>query len=176
MATRHQVREGVASMLYAREIGGESGEFVDEFLGEKKIRNDQREYALSLFEGVNANMDAIDRTLNARLGKWKLDEIGAVERAILRLGTYELLYTDTDTGIVISEAVALANEFGSDSATRLINGVLDAIAKDGSNLKTAEVTLASSEQVTLEGSRSATAHPSQGVASPRREVKDKGEQ
>ncbi|CDF65383.1 Transcription termination protein NusB [Campylobacter fetus subsp. venerealis str. 84-112] len=71
----------------------------------------------------------IDEALDAHLGKWKLGEIGAVERAILRLGAYEIKFTNTQSAIVINEAILLANELGSDSSTRFINGVLDAISK-----------------------------------------------
>ena len=75
------------------------------------------------------NLDLIDEALNIHLGKWKLGEIGSVERAILRLGAYEIKFTNTDDAIIINEAVMLGNELGSDSSTRFINGVLDAISK-----------------------------------------------
>ena len=68
--------------------------------------------------------------LNSYLGKWKLDQIGIVERQILRLGAYEMKYSDIDLAIAINEAVILANELASESSIMLINGVLDAIAKD----------------------------------------------
>ncbi|CUU89109.1 transcription antitermination protein NusB [Campylobacter hyointestinalis subsp. hyointestinalis] len=129
MATRHQVRQSVVSLLYANEMGSEMDEFAEEFLEEKKIRNDQKKFTLELYNGVLQNLDLIDEALNIHLGKWKLGEIGSVERAILRLGAYEIKFTNTDDAIIINEAVMLANELGSDSSTRFINGVLDAISK-----------------------------------------------
>ncbi|AII15168.1 transcription antitermination protein [Campylobacter iguaniorum] len=130
MATRHQVRQSVVSLLYANEMGSEMEEFSSEFLEEKKIRNDQKSFTLSLYNGVLDNLNLIDEELNSHLGKWKLEEIGTVERAILRLGAYEIKFSDIDGAIIINEAILLANELGSDSSTRLINGVLDAISKD----------------------------------------------
>lgn len=130
MATRHQVRQSVVSLLYANEMGSEMEEFSSEFLEEKKIRNDQKSFTLSLYNGVLDNLNLIDEELNSHLGKWKLEEIGAVERAILRLGAYEIKFSDIDSAIIINEAILLASELGSDSSTRLINGVLDAISKD----------------------------------------------
>ncbi|ANE36297.1 transcription antitermination protein [Campylobacter iguaniorum] len=130
MATRHQVRQSVVSLLYANEMGSEMEEFSSEFLEEKKIRNDQKSFTLSLYNGVLDNLNLIDEELNSHLGKWKLEEIGTVERAILRLGAYEIKFSDIDDAIIINEAILLANELGSDSSTRLINGVLDAISKD----------------------------------------------
>ncbi|QQF52080.1 transcription antitermination factor NusB [Campylobacter fetus subsp. venerealis] len=129
MATRHQVRQSVVSLLYANEMGSEMEEFSNEFLEEKKIRNDQKSFTLTLYNGVLDNLNLIDEALDSHLGKWKLGEIGAVERAILRLGAYEIKFTNTQSAIVINEAILLANELGSDSSTRFINGVLDAISK-----------------------------------------------
>ncbi len=130
MATRHQVRQAAVSLLYAHEMGSEMEVFAGEFLEEKKIRNDQRKWTMELFNGVIEKTAILDELLNKRLGKWKLDEIGSVERAILRLGAWELSFSDTEPKIIISEAVALANEMGSESAAKLINGVLDAISKN----------------------------------------------
>ncbi|TWO29047.1 transcription antitermination factor NusB [Campylobacter lanienae] len=130
MATRHQVRQCVVSLLYAKEMGSQMEQFSDEFLEEKKIRNDQKNFTISLYNGVLDNLDNIDNLLNNYLGKWKLDQIGIVERQILRLGAYEMKYSDIDLAIAINEAVILANELASESSIKLINGVLDAIAKD----------------------------------------------
>ena len=130
MATRHQVRQCVVSLLYAKEMGSQMEQFSDEFLEEKKIRNDQKNFTISLYNGVLDNIDNIDNLLNSYLGKWKLDQIGIVERQILRLGAYEMKYSDKDLAIAINEAVILSNELASESSIKLINGVLDAIAKD----------------------------------------------
>ncbi|MDY5518884.1 MAG: transcription antitermination factor NusB [Campylobacter lanienae] len=130
MATRHQVRQCVVSLLYAKEMGSQMEQFSDEFLEEKKIRNDQKNFTISLYNGVLDNLDNIDNLLNSYLGKWKLEQIGIVERQILRLGAYEMKYSDIDLAIAINEAVILANELASESSIKLINGVLDAIAKD----------------------------------------------
>ena len=125
MATRHQARSAVVSLLYAGEMGSEMNEFKHEFLEEKKIRNEQKNFSLGLFEGVNANLEAIDERLNERLNEHKLAEIGAIERAILRLGAYELLFSDTDKAVIINECVNLAKDLASDTAPKFINGVLE---------------------------------------------------
>ncbi|MEE3705094.1 transcription antitermination factor NusB [Campylobacter sp. CX2-8023-23] len=130
MATRHQVRQSVVSLLYAKEMGSEMEQFSNEYLEEKKIRNDQKNFTIALYNGILDNLDSIDTLLNNYLGKWKLDQIGSVERQILRLGAYEMKYSDIDLAIVINEAVILANELSSESSIKLINGVLDAIAKE----------------------------------------------
>lgn len=125
MATRHQARSAVVSLLYAQEMGSEMNEFKDEFLEEKKIRNEQKNFSLGLFDGVNANLEAIDERLDERLNEHKLAQIGAIERAILRLGAFELLFSDTDKAVIINECVNLAKELASDTAPKFINGVLE---------------------------------------------------
>ena len=125
MATRHQARSAVVSLLYAGEMGSEMNEFKGEFLEEKKIRNEQKNFSLGLFDGVNANLEAIDERLNERLNEHKLAQIGAIERAILRLGAYELLFSDTDKAVIINECVNLAKELASDTAPKFINAVLE---------------------------------------------------
>ena len=130
MATRHQVRQAVVSLLYAREMGSCNEEFVEEFLEEKKIRNDQRSLALSLFHGILEHADELDGLLNARLKEWKINEIGSIERAVLRLGAYEMKFTPTDKAVIINEGIELGKELGGDSAPKSINGVLDALKAD----------------------------------------------
>ena len=125
MATRHQARSAVVSLLYAEEMGSEMEEFKNDFLEEKKIRNEQKNFSFGLFDGVRANLSAIDEKLNERLKEHKLNEIGAIERAILRLGAYELLFSDTDKAVIINECVNLAKELASDTAPKFINGVLE---------------------------------------------------
>lgn len=127
MATRHQVRSAVVSLLYAQEMGSEMVEFTPEFLEEKKIRNDQLSFAHELIEGVNANLASLDAQINENLNEYKLDQIGAVERAILRLGAYEISAKKTDKAVIINEAIELAKELASDTSPKFINGVLDKI-------------------------------------------------
>ena len=133
MATRHQSRESVISLLYAKDVGNENiGKFVDDMLEDKKIRNKQKEFALSLFEGIGENLEAIDNEINKHLKEYKVHELGHIERAILRLGTYEILKTDLDNAVIINEAIELSKDLASDTAPKFINGVLDAIAKERS--------------------------------------------
>lgn len=127
MATRHHARAAVISLLYAKEIGGETDGFVEEFLEERRIRNEQKNWTLALLRGVEANLGAIDAAINEHLSEYKLSELAAVERAILRLGTYELKFSDTDPIVVINEAVESTKELGS--SPKLVNGVLDALKK-----------------------------------------------
>lgn len=130
MATRHQARQAVISLLYAYEMGTTDELFAQEFLEEKKIRNERKVQTLNTLNGILQNLSHIDKLLDNHLKEYKTAELGSIERAILRLGVYEMKYTDTDTAVVINEAIELAKELGSDSAPKFINGVLDAIKRD----------------------------------------------
>lgn len=129
MATRHQVRQAVVSLLYARDINGENNEFKDEFLESKKIRNKQKIFTEELINGILSNLNTLDDALNEHLNEYKMNEIGEVERAILRLGAYEIKFSDIDKAVAINEAIELAKEMGSDTSPKFVNGVLDKVDK-----------------------------------------------
>lgn len=131
MATRTQAREAVVSLLYAYDSGNEEiVSLAPEILDEKKIKNKQQEFALSLLNGVLEKLSNVDEQISKHLKEWDIQRIGGIERAILRLGVYELCFTSTDAPIIINEAIELAKLYGSDNAPRFINGVLDAIVKE----------------------------------------------
>jgi len=130
MATRHQSRESVISLLYAKDIGNENiDKFAEDILEDKKIRNQQKEFALALFNGVSQNIEELDVELNKYLKEYKIESIGNIERSILRLGAYEILKTDLDDAVIINESIELCKSLASDTAPKFINGVLDAIVK-----------------------------------------------
>ena len=132
MATRHQARLAAISLLYSRDMNGGGEDFADEYLEEKRIRNEQRNWTLALLRGASENLAAVDALIDENLKEFKLAEISALERAILRLGAYELRFTDTDAGIVINEAINSAKELGISS--KFINGVLDALKDSPVNI------------------------------------------
>ena len=131
MATRHQARTAVVGLLYAYDLGNENiANFTDEILEEDKIRNKQREFSHSLFNGTIENLEIVDKEIQDNLKDWDYDAIGKVEKAIMRLATYEILVVKTDRAIIINEAVELAKTLADEKSPKFINGVLDAIGKD----------------------------------------------
>lgn len=128
MATRSQARSAVIAMLYAYDAGND--EIMNQaqaFLEERKIRHKQQDFALNLFNGVIQKREELDSHINTHLKEWDITRIGRIEHSILRLGSYELLFSDTDAPIVINEAIELSKAYGDDNAPKLINGVLDSI-------------------------------------------------
>jgi N utilization substance protein B len=130
MATRTQARESVVGLLYAYDLGNEKiAHYSDEILEDKKIRNKQKEFALDLFNGVISNIKACDTQIISHLAKRGIDDLGSVEKSILRLATYEILFTSLDKPIIINEAIELTKRLASDNAPKFINGLLDKINK-----------------------------------------------
>lgn len=131
MATRHQARMAVVSLLYAFDLGnGNIAEHSDEILEEKKIRNKQKDFAMSLYEGVMQNIEVVDKAIIEHLKEWDFERLGSIERATLRLACYEILFGELDSAVVINEAVEITKAFGTEQSPKFINGVLDAISKD----------------------------------------------
>jgi N utilization substance protein B len=131
MATRHHARMAVVSLLYAFDLGNQSiGEYTDEILEDKKIRNKQKEFAMTLFTGVMDHLEKVDEAIVKHLKEWDFDRLGSIERATLRLGAYEIMFTPLDPPVVINEAIEVTKAFGSEQSPKFINGVLDAISKD----------------------------------------------
>ena len=125
MATRHQARRAAVSLLYASEFNAQSEEGVAEFLEDKKVRGTQRDFVLSLYQGVQANLELLDAKIQPFIKQTQRPSI--VEMAILRLSAYEFFYSDTPKAIIINEAIELAKELASENAPKFINAVLDAL-------------------------------------------------
>lgn len=128
MATRHQARVAAVGLLYAYDLGNEDIlKFGADILEEKKIRNKQRDFAMGLFQDTIANLEDIDTRIKEVIKDWDFDRIGSIEKAVLRLGTYELLHSGLDKAVVINEALEIAKKLGNEQSPKFINGVLDAL-------------------------------------------------
>ena len=128
MATRTQARESVVGLLYAYDLGNtEIEKFSDIVLEDKKIRNKQKDFAIGLFEGTMSNLEDIDKIISEHLKKRDIDEVGKVEKAILRLSVFEIAFNKLDKAIVINEAIELSKRLASDNAPKFVNGLLDSI-------------------------------------------------
>ena len=117
-------RAQAMKLIYEWEMGGDGGE--ETRLNLLEVRPDEREadYMNRMFEGVVANVKAVDEKLIPFLKGWTLERLNRVDLAILRLATWELTLGQTPTSVVINEAVELANQYSTDKAGGFVNGVL----------------------------------------------------
>lgn len=90
-----------------------------------------RSYADAIVRGVAENLKAIDERVTAASQNWRLERMSRVDRNLLRLGTWELMFrSDVPRAVILDEAVELAKSFGTDESSAFVNGVLDRIASD----------------------------------------------
>jgi len=131
MATITHAREAVIQTLYAQEMGNDQAiEQFEEILKDKKVKGGKAEFAKKLLKGILEHIDEIDEIIKNHLIDWDFDRLDKVDKQILRVGIYEILYTETPYQIVIDEAVKIAKNFSEDKAKSFINGILDKVAKE----------------------------------------------
>ncbi len=98
---------------------------IDELIKDNlEIDND---FVKDSVHGVIDNKEVLAKKANDNLNDWKLSRLGFTDQAILLLGLYELLYTDTPDVVAINEAVELAKKYSDDKVKNMINGVLDKV-------------------------------------------------
>jgi len=124
---RREAREFLLAALYRREHVDAP---LDEMLAEVEP-GDQRDYIETVFEGILERRDEIDRMIGERTVGWRFERLALIDRNILRLGVYELLYLDeVPPEVAMDEAVELAKKFGTEQARSFVNGILDRIWKE----------------------------------------------
>ncbi|MER7820678.1 transcription antitermination factor NusB [Streptomyces chengbuensis] len=129
MAARNKARKRAFQILFEADQRGAS---VQEVLADwiRHSRSDDRqppvgEYTMELVEGYAEHADRIDELIATHAVGWTLDRMPVVDRNILRLGAYELVWVDgTPDAVVIDEAVQLAKEFSTDDSPSFVNGLL----------------------------------------------------
>lgn len=123
---RHEARERAVGLMYEAESKRESALDVVADLAVAPLP-----YAVSLIEGITANTEEIDRLINKHSDGWTVLRMPAIDRAVLRLATYELAHcADVPVAVVLDEAVELAKEYSTENSGRFVNGVLAALAEE----------------------------------------------
>lgn len=131
LAARHRGRERAVQWLYQWELSGL--DLPDVLSRERQVDlhapdRERDKWAETLVRGAAAELGRIDSLIAQHATNWRIERMAAVDRAILRLGVYELLATpETPPAVVIDEAVELARTYSADQAVAFVNGVLDAV-------------------------------------------------
>jgi N utilization substance protein B len=144
MGKRRMAREMATQMLYQAELGGTSGGEVvahfdaaeylvgapGDFPARKHLVQEAFDYARRLVLETLAHCEEIDALIRSQADNWRLERMPAVDRNILRLAVYEMLYQhDIPDLVVVDEAIELAKKFGSEQSGRFINGLLDGLMR-----------------------------------------------
>jgi N utilization substance protein B len=129
--SRRRSRIVAFQTLFEAEASGRDVETtLDRHLEEARLTEDATEFAHHLVDGVQEHRAAIDDIIRERAPAFPLEEMAAVDRNVLRLAIYEVLFDNQPAPLrtAINEAVELAKGYGSESSGRFVNGVLGAVA------------------------------------------------
>jgi N utilization substance protein B len=128
MAARAKARKRALDILFASEMRQRS---TEEALGELGEAGPVNDYTLTLVRGVTEHRDRIDEVIGSYAKGWSLDRMPAVDRNVLRMATYEILYVDeVPYAVAVSEAMHLVRNLSTDESPSFVNGVLGNIVRD----------------------------------------------
>jgi len=132
MGKRRRAREAAIQYHFWRDLQrGEGPEKIDDFWEFCPAKPRVRDFAQPLIEGMVAHLPEIDERIQRYCENYELRRISAVDRNVLRLAIYEMLYRDDIPPVVsINEAIELAKTFGGAESGRFVNGILDRVRKD----------------------------------------------
>ena len=132
MGVRRRGREYALQMLYAMDMNGYAPDEV--FAGFNAIQDLNRDaffHARRIVDGVHGHLEEIDDVLARFAEHWKIGRMAAVDRNLLRLGIYELMFQkEIPFPIIINEAIEIVKEFSDQEGTQFVNGILDAASKE----------------------------------------------
>lgn len=132
MRTRTKSRECALQLLYQLDIRQSDPQpLLKEFWAEEESEEEVREFANQLFLGTVEHLPQLDALITRHADHWDLKRMAVIDRNVLRLGAFELLYLreDVPPKVCINEAIELAKRFGDAESGKFINGILDAIHK-----------------------------------------------
>lgn len=123
---RRAAREIALKVLFAHDLGKTEPLFILEQVSEESLMNEKsKEFVSDIVQGVVQNLEIIDKTIKQYALEWDLDRMAAVDRNLLRIAIYEMLFSSSVPKVVaVNEAVELAKLYGSEESFRFINGIL----------------------------------------------------
>ena len=127
MSRRSRAREIVLQVLYQDDLNTDQPEDIRLRFINARLNQDRSlvEFAEDLLAGVRRHRDKVDQQLEEIARSWKLSRMAATDRNVLRLGAYEILFTQTPNRVAVNEAIELAKRYGTNNSSQFVNGVLD---------------------------------------------------
>ncbi len=137
MANRHLSRSIAMQSLYEWDFKGKEPNqlkiFVDNNIKEFGFGIDENDFIWQIVNGIKENLTKIDKIIEKSAPEWPLDQITIIDRNVLRIGLYELLFgnrKEVPPKVAINEAIELAKTFGGESSGKFINGVLGTVYRE----------------------------------------------
>ncbi len=136
MRKRTRARELALQILYQYDIRKDDIDMLindylnKDFISERKLNDSIKDFTVTLIKGTIANSERIDSIVSAYAENWRLERMAVIDRNIMRMATYELLYIEEiPPKVSINEAVDLAKKYGDVDSGKFVNGILDKISK-----------------------------------------------
>jgi N utilization substance protein B len=138
MTRRSRGREVALQLLFQREHNAKMDRAaVEQFVRDRLHEEPLRKFCLFLYDGVVERLADIDAKISAAAENWRLSRMPTVDRNILRLGAFELLFMqDTPPAVAFDEAIELARRYGTDDSSAFVNGVLDRMRREANPTET----------------------------------------
>jgi len=137
MGKRRKARESTLQILFQLEFNDSEPEKAFKlYWKDKRASKEVKDYCRWLIDGVVSHKESIDRNIQSVSEHWRLARMPVVDRNILRMAVFELLYEeDVAPAIVINEAIEIAKKFSGEQAAMFINGILDTLRKNANKNK-----------------------------------------
>src|SRR5262249_49692543 len=132
MTRRSRAREVALQLLFQRDHNpGAERAAIERFVHHRLVDPGLESFCLGLYDGVVSHLAEIDQRMAQAAENWRLPRMATVDRNVLRLGAYELLFApDTPPAVAFDEAIELARRYGAADSPGFVNGVLDRLRKD----------------------------------------------
>ena len=136
MASRHQARERAVQIFFQYDIHGQAGPWLDDFWTHYPLNDELRVFAERLVAGVREHKKELDALIGTHATNWKIGRMPIIDRNILRLGCFELLFVpEVPAKVTLNEAIELAKSFGDEEASKFVTGILDKVLGSDSRLE-----------------------------------------
>lgn len=136
MGFRRQARIYALQILFQWDIHAGTGDWLEHFWAQREASAELRAFTNLLVDGVLKHHVDIDRLIGASATNWAVHRMPVVDRNILRLSLYELLWVpDVPAKVTVNEAIELAKAFADDEARRFVNGILDRVLREDARLE-----------------------------------------
>jgi len=132
MTTRRRAREVVLQVLYEEDVNPmRELTIADQFVSNRMLHNKPLiAFAQQLWQGVRANRDAIDEILAKHAANWSVKRMTTIDRNILRMSTFEMMYGGVPGRVSINEAIEIAKRYGNRNSGQFVNGILDRVLRE----------------------------------------------
>ena len=135
MRTRRMAREYALQLLFQFDLNKDAEGLMDQFWKDKDLPTQMMDFSNMLVKGTITHLAEIDRLIIINADNWSLDRMAIVDRNIIRIAIYELLFIgDIPAKVTLNEAIEISKRYGAEESSAFVNGILDRVIKSDEKL------------------------------------------